>query len=82
MFVLDTNVLSAIMGSQPVPEAAAWVAGQPAYIIAEIGINHNSSLDIAKRLITGMAALEHDHFKRDHALAFLLRAIHGFGRSR
>jgi toxin FitB len=29
MFVLDTNVLSAIMGSHPVPEVAAWVAAQP-----------------------------------------------------
>jgi predicted nucleic acid-binding protein len=29
MFVLDTNVLSAIMGSQPVSEVAAWVAAQP-----------------------------------------------------
>ena len=29
MFVLDTNVLSAIMGSQPAPEVAAWLAGQP-----------------------------------------------------
>jgi predicted nucleic acid-binding protein len=29
MFVLDTNALSAIMGSQPVPEVAAWVAAQP-----------------------------------------------------
>src|ERR1035441_4511105 len=29
MFVLDTNVLSAIMGSQPVPEVAARVAAQP-----------------------------------------------------
>jgi toxin FitB len=29
MFVLDTNVLSAIMGSRPVPEVAAWIAGQP-----------------------------------------------------
>jgi predicted nucleic acid-binding protein len=29
MFVLDTNILSAIMGSQPVPEVAAWVAAQP-----------------------------------------------------
>ena len=29
MFVLDTNVLSAVMASQPVPEVAAWVAGQP-----------------------------------------------------
>ena len=26
-------------------------AGQPVYIIAEIGINHNGSLDVAKRLI-------------------------------
>lgn len=29
MFVLDTNILSAIMGSQPVPEVAAWIGGQP-----------------------------------------------------
>jgi predicted nucleic acid-binding protein len=29
MFVLDTNILSAIMGSQPVPEVATWIAGQP-----------------------------------------------------
>ena len=29
MFVLDTNVLSAIMSSQPVPKVAAWVAAQP-----------------------------------------------------
>lgn len=29
MFVLDTNVLSAVMGSQPDPKVAAWVAAQP-----------------------------------------------------
>ncbi len=29
MFILDTNVLSAIMGAQPVPEVAAWIAGRP-----------------------------------------------------
>ncbi len=29
MFVLDTNALSAVMRSQPVPEVAAWVAAQP-----------------------------------------------------
>jgi hypothetical protein len=29
MFVLDTNVLSAVMGSQPVPRVAAWIAAQP-----------------------------------------------------
>jgi hypothetical protein len=29
MFVLDTNILSAIMSAQPAPEVAAWIAGQP-----------------------------------------------------
>lgn len=29
--------------------------GQPVYVIAEIGINHNGDLDIAKRLIDGAA---------------------------
>lgn len=29
MFVLDTNVLSAMMRSVLVPELAAWIAGQP-----------------------------------------------------
>ena len=29
--------------------------GQPAYIIAEIGINHNGDLDIAKKMITAAA---------------------------
>jgi len=29
MFILDTNVLSAIMSARPAPEVAAWIAGQP-----------------------------------------------------
>lgn len=29
MFVLDTNVLSAIMSSQPSPDVAVWVSAQP-----------------------------------------------------
>jgi predicted nucleic acid-binding protein len=29
MFVLDTNILSAIMRARPTPEVAAWIAGQP-----------------------------------------------------
>jgi hypothetical protein len=29
MFVLDTNILSAIMSARPSPEVAAWIAGQP-----------------------------------------------------
>jgi len=29
MFVLDTNILSAMMGARPSSEVAAWIAGQP-----------------------------------------------------
>ena len=29
MFVLDTNILSAIMSARPSPEVAAWIAGHP-----------------------------------------------------
>ena len=29
MFVLDTNILSALMHSQPSPEIAEWITGQP-----------------------------------------------------
>jgi predicted nucleic acid-binding protein len=29
MFILDTNVISAVMASQPVPEVAAWIAARP-----------------------------------------------------
>jgi N-acetylneuraminate synthase len=38
-------------------------AGQPVYIIAEIGINHNGSLDIAKKLIDEAAAAGCDAVK-------------------
>lgn len=29
MFVLDTNILSALMSARPAPEVAAWLDGQP-----------------------------------------------------
>jgi predicted nucleic acid-binding protein len=29
MFLLDTNVLSALMGAEPPPEVAAWLSAQP-----------------------------------------------------
>lgn len=38
-------------------------AGEPCYIIAEIGINHNGSLDIAKKLIDEAAAAKVDAVK-------------------
>jgi N-acetylneuraminate synthase len=37
--------------------------GQPTYIVAEIGINHNGSLDIAKRLIDAAANAKCDAVK-------------------
>ena len=33
MFVLDTNILSAMICRAPVPQVAAWVAGQPADLL-------------------------------------------------
>ena len=37
--------------------------GQPCYVIAEIGINHNGNLDIAKRLISVAVAAGCDAVK-------------------
>jgi predicted nucleic acid-binding protein len=33
MFLLDTNVLSAMMAADPVPEVATWVSAQPADLL-------------------------------------------------
>jgi hypothetical protein len=33
MFVLDTNILSAMMAPNPAPEVAAFVSGQPAELL-------------------------------------------------
>jgi len=38
MLLLDTNVLSAIMGVRPVPEVAAWMAGKPIERISQAEI--------------------------------------------
>lgn len=66
MFVLDTNILSAIMSAQPSPELAAWIAGQPedalfttticqAEILAELAVmpevRRRSVLEAAARAI-------------------------------
>ncbi|HJZ72647.1 MAG TPA: N-acetylneuraminate synthase family protein, partial [Vicinamibacterales bacterium] len=37
--------------------------GQPTYVVAEIGINHNGSLDLAKRLIDAAADARCDAVK-------------------
>jgi toxin FitB len=33
MFLLDTNILSAVMGTQPAPEVANWMTRQPADLL-------------------------------------------------
>jgi predicted nucleic acid-binding protein len=38
MFVLDTDVLSATMGSRPVPEVAAWVSAQPEDLLFTVSV--------------------------------------------
>ena len=37
--------------------------GQPCYVIAEVGINHNGDIDLAKRLISVAAAAGCDAVK-------------------
>jgi predicted nucleic acid-binding protein len=39
MFLLDTNILSAMMSAQRVPEVAAWVAGQPLELLFTTAIS-------------------------------------------
>ena len=33
MFLLDTNILSAVMGRRPAPEVASWMTQQPADLL-------------------------------------------------
>lgn len=33
MFLLDTNILSAVMGTRPAPEVASWMMRQPADLL-------------------------------------------------
>jgi predicted nucleic acid-binding protein len=38
MFILDTNILSAMMSTEPAPEVAAWVSGQPAELLFTVAV--------------------------------------------
>ena len=51
---MTTSKLQSTVDAARVNIAGRWVgAGAPVFVIAEIGINHNGSVDIAKRLIDG-----------------------------
>ncbi len=57
--------MGAVQGkAQPIQIGAKKVgAGQPCYVIAEIGINHNGDVDLAKRLISVAVAAGCDAVK-------------------
>jgi len=60
--IMNTNPKNGDRSFQ-VSSGRAIGAGQPVYIIAEIGINHNGSLDIAKKLIEEAVAAGCDAVK-------------------
>jgi predicted nucleic acid-binding protein len=66
MFVLDTNALSAIMASRPVPEVAAWVASQPEELLFTVAV-------CQAEILAGIEILPHG--RRRRALEMAARAI-------
>src|SRR5450631_3693055 len=58
MFLLDTNILSAMMSTQPVPEVATWVAGQ------QIELFFTTSVSQAE-ILSGLAIMREGRRRRD-----------------
>jgi predicted nucleic acid-binding protein len=58
MFVLDTNILSALMSTQPVPEVAAWVAGQPVELLFTTCVSQ-------AEILSGLAIMRESRRRRD-----------------
>jgi toxin FitB len=58
MFVLDTNILSAVMSAQPVPEVAAWIAGQQEDLLFTAAI-------CEAEILSGLAVMPEGRRRRD-----------------
>ena len=54
---MEANPRVAVIGERPVGD------GHPCFVVAEIGINHNGSLDIARQLIDAAHAAGCDAVK-------------------
>ncbi len=57
MFVLDTNILSAMMGLQPVPQVRAWMNRQPEDLLFTTSISH-------AEIFSGLAIMANGHRRR------------------
>jgi toxin FitB len=66
MFVLDTNILSAMMRLDRTPEVAAWMAGQDEYRLYTTAISH-------AEIFAGLAIMTNG--RRRHALAVTAREM-------
>ncbi len=58
MFVLDTNILSAMMSLRPSPEVAAWVDGQPEDLLFTTCISE-------AEILSGLAIMPDGRRRRD-----------------
>ena len=58
MFVLDTNILSAIMATRPEPEAAAWIAARPMEMLFTTCMSH-------AEILSGLATMADGRRRRD-----------------
>jgi len=66
MFILDTNILSAMMSPQPAPQVAAWVASQKVEILFTVAV-------CQAEILSGLAILPQG--RRRQALEAAARAM-------
>ncbi len=66
MFILDTNILAAMMSARPVPEVAAWIAVQPADLLFTASV-------CQAEILSGLAVMPDG--RRRFALEAAARAI-------
>ena len=73
MFVLDTNVLSAIMGAEPVPAVARWIAAQVEALLYTTAVSK-------AEILAGVGVLPEG--RRRHTLVVAANAIFASGFER
>ena len=66
MFLLDTNILSAVMGPRPAPQVATWMARQPLELLFTAAV-------CQAEILSGIAVLPQGH--RRNGLEMAARAM-------